>query len=118
MPTGSPRMSDTAATEFLRIYRPMVQIDGRRIAYVHKAYCSGCVAYATRPDRQSAASAFRRQIQAALMEICFSAFCASGFFGSVSVRIPFLKLASIFSASTPSGTRKQRSNEPKRRSWR
>lgn len=36
---------------------------------------------------------------------------ASGFLGSVTVSTPFLKLASILSASTPSGTAKQRSKE-------
>ena len=36
--------------------------------------------------------------------IFFSAFCASALFGSVTESTPFLKLASILSASTPSGT--------------
>ena len=55
---------------------------------------------------------------AALTSIFFSALMASGFLGSLTVRIPFLKLAPILSVSTPSGTAKRRSKEPKRRSWR
>jgi hypothetical protein len=53
---------------------------------------------------------------AALFSISLVAFWASSFFGSVTVRTPLLKLASILSASTPSGTRKARSKEPKFRS--
>jgi hypothetical protein len=49
---------------------------------------------------------------AALMSIFFAGFCASAFFGSVTVSTPFLKLASILSVSTPSGTRKKRWNDP------
>ena len=43
---------------------------------------------------------------AALTSIFFAGFCASAFFGSVTVSTPFLKLASILSVSTPSGMRK------------
>jgi hypothetical protein len=53
---------------------------------------------------------------AALTSIFFAGFCASAFLGSVSVSTPFLKLASILSASTPSGISKRRSNEPRLRS--
>jgi len=53
-----------------------------------------------------------------LTSIFFSGLMASGFLGSLTLRIPFLKLASILSVSTPSGTAKWRSKEPKRRSWR
>src|ERR1700730_7001544 len=49
---------------------------------------------------------------AVLMAIFFSLFCASGLFGSVTVSTPFLKCASILSASTPSGTPKERWKEP------
>src|SRR6516225_489247 len=56
--------------------------------------------------------------QATLTSIFFAAICASGFFGSVTVSTPFLKLASILSVSTPFGTWKERSNEPKFRSRR
>ena len=45
-----------------------------------------------------------RAVYAALMSIVLTAFWASGFFGSVTVSRPFLKLASILSVSTPSGT--------------
>ena len=45
---------------------------------------------------------------ALLMAIFFSLFRASGLFGSVTVRTPFLKCASILSASTPSGTPNER----------
>jgi hypothetical protein len=38
----------------------------------------------------------------------FSVFSASDDFGSTTVSTPFLKLASILSASTPSGTPKER----------
>jgi hypothetical protein len=55
---------------------------------------------------------------AVLTSIFFSAFCASWLFGSVTVSTPLLKAASILLVSTPSGTRKLRSNEPKRRSLR
>jgi YidC/Oxa1 family membrane protein insertase len=44
--------------------------------------------------------------------IFFSLFCASAIFGKVTVSTPSLKLASIFSAATPSGTRNVRWNEP------
>ena len=40
------------------------------------------------------------------------AFFAFSLFGKETVRTPFLKLASIFSESTPSGRRKERWNEP------
>jgi len=53
---------------------------------------------------------------AALTSIFLVGFCASGFLGSVTVRTPFLKVASILSGSTPSGMLKLRSNEPKLRS--
>ena len=49
---------------------------------------------------------------ALLMAIFFSLFCASGLFGSVTVSTPFLKCASILSASTPSGTPNERWKEP------
>jgi len=39
-------------------------------------------------------------------------FFASSLFGKATVRTPFLKRASILSASTPSGRRKERWNEP------
>ncbi|GEM_PF-5606809 len=48
----------------------------------------------------------------ALIEIFFSAFFDSARFGSVIVRTPFLKVASILSSSTLSGSRKERWNEP------
>jgi hypothetical protein len=38
--------------------------------------------------------------------------CASGVFGRLTVSTPFLKLASILSVSTPSGTVNDRWNEP------
>jgi hypothetical protein len=47
------------------------------------------------------------------MSIFFVGFCASTLFGRAMVRTPFLKLASILSASTPSGMAKVHSNEPK-----
>jgi hypothetical protein len=49
---------------------------------------------------------------ALLMAIFCSLFCASGLFGSVTVSTPFLKCASILSASTPSGTPNERWKEP------
>jgi hypothetical protein len=55
-------------------------------------------------------------VHPALMAIFFSAFCASAVFGSVIVSTPFLNFASILLVSTPSGTRKQRWNEPELRS--
>src|SRR5690606_5148074 len=60
--------------------------------------------------RQTAARS--AEYQAALTEIFFSFLIASGVFGSVTVSKPFLKWASILSASTPSGSWKQRRNEP------
>ena len=51
-------------------------------------------------------------IQAFLIAIFFSLFCACSVFGSVTVSTPFLKFASILSASTPSGTPNERWNEP------
>ncbi len=51
-----------------------------------------------------------------LISIFFSFFWACAFFGSVTVRTPFLKFASILLASTPEGTVKERWNEPNRRS--
>jgi hypothetical protein len=51
-------------------------------------------------------SFFDKASQEAFTVIFFSAFCASDTFGSVTVSTPFLKLASILSVSTPSGTRK------------
>jgi hypothetical protein len=45
-----------------------------------------------------------RWTQAFLTAIFFSLFCACCVFGSVTVSTPFLKFASIFSSSTPSGT--------------
>ena len=56
--------------------------------------------------------------QAALTSIFFAGFCASAFLGSFTVSTPFLKLASILSASTLSGNSKLRWNEPKLRSCR
>jgi hypothetical protein len=50
--------------------------------------------------------------QAAFTVIFFAGFCASALFGIVTVRTPFLKLASILSASTPSGTWNERWKEP------
>ena len=49
---------------------------------------------------------------------CISIFVVepSGFFGSVTVKTPFLKVASIFSMATVSGTRNERSKAPTRRS--
>ena len=43
--------------------------------------------------------------------IFFSGLIASGFLGSVTVSTPFLKLATISSVWTPSGTSKRRSKE-------
>jgi hypothetical protein len=63
----------------------------------------------------SAAATFggrRPETQPFLIAIFFSLFCACGVFGSVTESTPFLKLASIFSASTPSGTPNERWNEP------
>ncbi len=57
-----------------------------------------------------------RRVYFALMAMLFSGFCAAGDFGSATVSTPFLKLASIFSSSIPSGSWKERWNEPKRRS--
>jgi hypothetical protein len=51
------------------------------------------VDYSTQPD---------------LTSIFFAAFCDSAVFGSVTVSSPCLKLASILSVSTPSGTWKAR----------
>src|SRR5271166_3779615 len=48
--------------------------------------------------------------------IFLTGFCASAILGSVTVRTPFLKLASILSASIVSGMRSARSNVPNRRS--
>jgi hypothetical protein len=50
--------------------------------------------------------------QALLMAIFFSLFCASADLGNMTVSTPFLKLAVILSASTPSGTPNERWNEP------
>ncbi len=50
--------------------------------------------------------------QAALTSIFLSGFCVPGILGSVTVNTPFLKVASILSASTPSGSVKERSNAP------
>src|SRR5262249_6621459 len=44
------------------------------------------------------------KIQAFLIAIFFSLFCACTVLGSVTVSTPFLKFASILSVSTPSGT--------------
>jgi tripartite-type tricarboxylate transporter receptor subunit TctC len=63
-----------------------------------------------------AAELFAQRAEIKLVHVFFSAFCASAVFGSVTVRTPFLKLASTLSSSTPSGTGKVRSNEPKLRS--
>ena len=60
----------------------------------------------------------RLSYQAALTSIFFSGFCASGFFGRVTLSTPLLNVASILLASTVSGTWKQRSKEPKCRSCR
>jgi hypothetical protein len=49
--------------------------------------------------------------QAALTGTFFSA-CASAILGSVMVNTPLAKFASILSAMTPSGTRKERTKEP------
>lgn len=62
--------------------------------------------------RGTSASALAKCGQAFLMAIFFSLFCASGVFGKVTVSTPFLKPASILSASTPSGTLNERWNEP------
>ena len=51
-------------------------------------------------------------IQAFLIAIFFSLFCACSVFGIVTVSTPFLKFASILSASMPSGTPNERWNEP------
>ena len=50
--------------------------------------------------------------QALLMAIFFSLFCASAVLGKVTVSTPFLKVAAILAASTPSGTPNERWNEP------
>ena len=55
---------------------------------------------------------FEGRSQAAFTVIFFAAFCASTLFGIVTVRTPFLKLASILSASTPSGTWNERWKDP------
>ena len=60
----------------------------------------------------------RGEDQSPFTSIFLTGFWASGFFGKVTVSTPFLKLASILSASTVSGTRTERANEPKRRSLR
>jgi hypothetical protein len=52
----------------------------------------------------------------ALMGISFSADCASGVFGSVRVKTPFWKAASILSRTTPVGSGKERWKEPYLRS--
>lgn len=67
------------------------------------------------PDRavsRSGATLLDTLYYAAFTSIFLAAFCASGFFGNVTVRTPFLKLASILSASTLSGIWKERSNDP------
>ncbi len=51
------------------------------------------------------------RFQAVLMSIFFS-FLASSDFGSVTVKIPFLKVAAIFSAGVPSGSGTERWNDP------
>jgi hypothetical protein len=68
----------------------------------------GCVAKAA----EAAFAGFDPTIQAALIAIFFSLFWACSVFGSVTVSTPFLKFASILSASTPSGTPNERWNEP------
>jgi hypothetical protein len=55
----------------------------------------------------------QRSVQAALTSIFFAGFCASAFLGNFTVSTPFLKIASILSASTLSGSSKLRWNEPK-----
>src|SRR5262249_21372033 len=73
---------------------------------------------AARPPTKSADSNFvgsdldTEHNQTFLIAIFFSLFCACAVFGSVTVRTPFLKLASILSASTLSGTPNERWNEP------
>jgi hypothetical protein len=59
----------------------------------------------------------RRPIHAALTSIFFAGFWASAFLG-FTVSTPFLKVASILSASTLSGSSKLRWNEPNLRSCR
>jgi len=49
---------------------------------------------------------------AALTEIFFCGCIASAVFGRVTVNTPLLKVASILSASMPSGTGNVRSNDP------
>jgi hypothetical protein len=53
-------------------------------------------------------------VQAFLTAMVFCFFCASAVLGNDTVRTPFFTLASILSASTPSGTRNVRWKEPKR----
>ncbi len=53
---------------------------------------------------------------AALTGIFCSAFLAASVFGNTTLSTPFLNVASTLPASTPSGIRKLRSKEPKRRS--
>ena len=51
-----------------------------------------------------------------MIAIFFSLLTALGVFGSVTVSTPFLKFASILSASTTFGMRNERLNDPYRRS--
>jgi hypothetical protein len=54
----------------------------------------------------------QRETYSPLIGTTLSAFMASGFFGNEILSTPLLKLASIFSASTPLGRLKTRSKEP------
>ena len=56
----------------------------------------------------SATLSFATVSQAAFTSIFLAAFCASTLFGSATLRTPFLKVASILSVSTPSGTWNER----------
>jgi hypothetical protein len=72
-----------------------------------------------RKDRSAVKEPRQRALaQASLTSIFFAAFSASAVFGRVTVRTPFFKLASILSVSMPSGSRKQRWNDPNSRSLR
>jgi hypothetical protein len=69
--------------------------------------------YAQSPRRECPFSTeSTSRTQAFLIAIFFSLLCTSVAFGSVTVSTPFLKFASILSASTPSGTPNERWKEP------
>ena len=70
---------------------------------------------AIHPDcvaRRNPEDELQKRRHAALTVIFLAVFWESAFFGKVTVSTPFLKLASILSGSTLSGTWKERWNEP------